>query len=80
MMVLTIGVDYFENFPIHLSTLLDLAEEISIAWYGPAVTSFVGSNAGLYTEMPSPLRSAETISEILLKIKPQHLTSQNSQN
>lgn len=30
--------------------------------------------------MPSPLRSAGPISEILPKIKPQHPTSQNSQS
>lgn len=49
MMVLIIGLAYFENFPINLSTLLDLAEVINTDGYSPAITSFVGSNAGLYT-------------------------------
>lgn len=34
---------------MHLSALLDQDEVMNIVGYGPAVTSFVGSNAGLYT-------------------------------
>lgn len=34
---------------MHLSVLLDQDEVMNIVGHGPATTSFVGSNAGLYT-------------------------------
>lgn len=66
-MILITELDNFENLPYTFEYL--------------TITSFVGSNAGLYTYsyMPLPLRSVGTISEIL-KIKPQHRISQNSQS
>lgn len=33
----------------HLTALLDQDEVMNIVGYSPAITSFVGSNAGLYT-------------------------------
>jgi len=49
MSILIIGLGLFENVPYTPGSLLDQAEVINIVGYGPAITSFVGSDAGLYT-------------------------------